>query len=108
MWTREQTQEWVIQVENRIQDIDYYLKRTVEWCENNGVWSDPKVIACSVVTVIWVSHMRGEPVSRHEIFEILGFDNWQDTEDACYEMNNKMLDMELEELLEQAVASFDD
>lgn len=108
MWTREQTQEWISQVELRIDDIHYYLNRMVEWCERNGVWSEAKVTACSVVTVIWVSHMRGEPVSRREIFEILGHPEWESFEDASYELNSKMLNRELEDLLEEAVNSFDD
>lgn len=32
-WTREDTHKWVIQLENRLEDIGYYLKRTLEWCE---------------------------------------------------------------------------
>jgi hypothetical protein len=108
MWTREQTQEWIAQVELRIGDMNYYLSRMVEWCELNGIWSDDKVTACSIVTVIWVSHMRGEPVSRREIFEILGHPDWEEFDDAEYYLNASVLNKDLEELLEEAVQSFDD
>ena len=42
-WSRDDTKEWIVQLENRIEDIDYYLNRTVEWCETNGVWDNEKV-----------------------------------------------------------------
>jgi hypothetical protein len=33
IWSRDDTKEWVIQLEHRLEDIDYYLKKTVDWCE---------------------------------------------------------------------------
>ena len=107
MWTREQTQEWLIQLETRIEDIGYYLVRTAEWCERNGVWADNKVIACSIVTVIWVCNMRNERVSRREIFEILGCPGWEDMDDIGYSLNSELLNAELEDILEQTIDHFD-
>lgn len=107
MWTREQTQEWLIQVESRIEDIGYYLARTTEWCDRNEVWSDHKVIACSIVTVIWVCNMRGETISRREIFEILGCPGWEEMDDTGYGLNNNILSADLEDILAQTIEHFD-
>lgn len=107
MWTREQTQEWLIQLETRIEDIGYYLVRTAEWCEQNGIWADNKVIACSIVTVIWVCNMRNEKVSRREIFEILGCPGWEDMEDMGYGLNSELLNADLEDILAQTIEHFD-
>lgn len=107
-WTRTDTQEWIIQLQHRIEDIDYYVMRTVEWCERNGVWSDEKVVACMVVTVLWVSHMRNEQISRKEVFEILGFAETDEVEDDVYALNPTMLGKELEEVLDDVIQAFED
>ena len=105
-WSRDDTKHWVAQLENRIEDIEFYLKRTVEWCDENEVYSDNLVFVCSVMTIAWVSHLRNEELSRREVFEILGIDNWNAIEDAVLEFNPKYEDMQLEELLELVVSSF--
>ena len=43
-WTRLDTQHWIDQLEHRIEDIDYYLNRTLEWCEDRGVYNDQAVL----------------------------------------------------------------
>lgn len=105
-WSRDDTKHWVSQLENRIDDIEHYLQRTVEWCEQNDVDSDQTVFVCSVMTLTWVCHLRGEEISRREIFEILGIENWNSIEDAVLAFNPKYEQMQLEELLELVVNSF--
>ena len=105
-WTRDNTKHWVAQLENRIEDIEFYLRRTIEWCEENEVYSDNTVFVCSVMAIAWVCHLRNEELSRQEIFEILGVENWEAVEDAVLEFNPKYEDMELEDLLELVVSSF--
>ena len=109
MWSRDNTKEWIFQLQHRIEDIDYYLQRTIDWCEHNGVWADQKVFACCVMAVIWVSHMRGEPVSKRELFEILGIADWDQVEDVEYTLvDPKFVKMDLDELLDNVVQRFDD
>lgn len=107
-WTREDTQHWIAQLENRVEDIDYYLMRTIDWCERYGVWDDETVFALASLTVIWVSHMRGEPITRRELLEILSVEKWEEVDDAEYTLQPKYLDMDLEEILEQAIQKFRD
>ena len=99
-WSREDTQHWISQLENRLEDIDYYLHQTVDWCEERGVHNDQAVFACSVMTVIWVSHMRNEPLSKREVLEIIGVTDYYNAEDTEYELSERFHGMELEELLE--------
>jgi hypothetical protein len=99
-WTRDQTREWIAHLENRLEDIDYYLNRTVEWCENHGVYNDQAVFACAVMTVIWVSHMRQEPLSKREVLELVGVVDYYNAEDQEYQLNPEFQNYELEELLE--------
>jgi hypothetical protein len=99
-WTRDQTREWIAHLENRLEDIDYYLNRTVEWCENHGVYNDQAVFACAVMTVIWVSHMRQEPLSKREVLELVGVLDYYNAEDQEYQLNPEFQNYELEELLE--------
>ncbi len=99
-WSRDDTKFWISQLENRIEDIDYYLNRTVEWCENNGIWDDEKVFSLAFVTVIWVSHMRNEEVSRREIYELLGVEDFENTEDLVMELGDRLGHLDWEEMLE--------
>ena len=79
-WTRNDTRDYIHRIESRLEDIDYYLKRTVEWCEHNGVWENKKVLICSLVTCIWVCSMRNECISFKEIVEIMGLKDFEDLE----------------------------
>ena len=100
-WTREDTQHWISQLEHRIEDIDFYLHRAIEWCEENAVYRDDAVFACALMTVIWVSHCRGEPVSKREAMELLGVEGWDLIEDVEFELDKKYSDIDLEALLEE-------
>lgn len=107
-WTRDDTREWIAQLENRLEDIEYYLTRTVDWCEQNGIWRDDKVFALCAMTVIWVSHMRNEPISRRELFELLAVKEADVIPDVEYTIDPKMLDKEIEEILDMVLQTFDD
>lgn len=99
-WTRENTRDFIHSVESRIEDIDYYLKRTVEWCEKNGVWENRKVLMCSLITCIWVSSMRDEPISFKEIVEILGLQELEDSGmDKVYEITKEFQNLDHEQVL---------
>ena len=98
--TRQDTQYWIAQIENRDEDIDYYLMQTVEWCEERGIYNDQAVFACSMMTVIWVADMRGEELSKKEVLEIIGVKDWYNASDDLYELNDQYSGMELEEILE--------
>ncbi len=104
-WSRENTKHWIAQLEHRIEDIEYYLRRTVEWCEENDVYEDRIVLACAVMTAAWVSYMRQEPLSKQEIFEILNVDGWENIEDGLFEFNSNYDHLEHEELLQMIVSS---
>lgn len=99
-WSRTDTQDWINQVTNRIEDIDYYLGRTVEYCEANGIWDDIKVFSISFVVVVWVCHMREEEVTRQEILELLGMEHFNQAEDAVMNLGKHLADKDFEELLQ--------
>lgn len=105
-WSRDDTKEWVAQLEHRIEDLQFYLSRSIEWCEENEIYDERAVLMCSIVSLIWVSHLRNEPISIHEMFEILGISNWEDANDAVFEFNPEYASMELEDLLRIIVDSF--
>ena len=100
IWSRDDTKEWIAQLEHRVEDIDYYLRRTVDWCEQNGVWDDDKVFGLAFVTVLWVCHMRSEDVSRKEIIEIIGIKDWEDAEDAVMDLGDRLSSVDHEEMLQ--------
>jgi len=104
-WSRDDTKHWIAQLENRIEDIDYYLNRTVEWCENNGAWDRETVFALTFVTVLWVAYMRNEDVSRQEVYELLGIDDWDSVDDAIMELGDQLSGMDFEEMLQKVLES---
>ncbi len=106
VWTRVCTREWISQLENRLEDIDYYLNRTVEWCETNAVYDDQIVFACAVMTVVWVSHQRGEPLSKREALDLVGVVDSDSVEDEEYQLSEEFWDYDHEELLEIVLARF--
>lgn len=99
IWTRDHTQNWISQLENRIEDIDYYLMETIKWCEDNNIYEDETVFACSLITVVWVSHMRHEPISKREAMEILGVKDWETVPDEEFLLGQRYQDLDLPELL---------
>lgn len=106
VWTRNKTKEWIAQLENRIDDIEFYLKKTVQWCDENEVYDERLIFACMIMTASWVSYMRQEPLSKQEIFEILGVEGWENIEDGIFEFNGEYDYLEHEELLQMIVGSF--
>lgn len=106
-WTRDDTKEWISQLEHRLEDIDYYLQRTTEWCDEYGIDDDRLVFLCSFLTCIWVSHMRGEFITQTELMELLGVQLQSESlDDKIYELDDKWGSMDHEELLERAVEIF--
>jgi hypothetical protein len=104
-WTRDDTKCWIEALEGRLEDITYYLDRTTKWCENNYVENDKTVFMCCFLTCIWVSQMRGESISFIELMEILGIDDVVEHkfEEKFYELDPEYLELDHEELLQQAV-----
>jgi hypothetical protein len=100
-WTRDDTKHWVAQLENRIEDIEYYLGEATQWCEDNDIYSDATVFACMLMTVLWVSSQRGEILTKREAMEILGVVGWEQMEDEEFVLGPDHLNSELEDLLEQ-------
>jgi hypothetical protein len=86
-WSRDDTKEWINQLEHRVDDIDYYLDRTLAWCDEYGVYDEKTVFMCSFLTCIWVSQVRGEPITFTELMEMLGVKEWEtnsDNEEKIY------------------------
>ena len=107
MWSRENTQEWLSQIENRLEDFEYYLHQTSEWCEVHGIWDDATIFMCCVMTIVWVSHMRGEQLTKNEVYELLGFDQHID-DNGLYELGKEFQDLDHESMLYKVVRDFSD
>lgn len=103
-WTREDTRDWIVQLELRVEDLNYYLKQTVQWCEENNILNDKTVFACGLMTALWVVWQRNETISRWEIMEILGVRDWQNFPDEAIELGERFWGSDLEEILEEVVA----
>lgn len=105
IWTRDDTRFWIAQLENRVEDIDYYLNQTVQWCEANEIYSDKVVFACAVMTVIWVCHMRHELITKREIFELLAVTDYDLIDDEECTLGENYHELYLDELLERVANS---
>lgn len=99
-WNIYDTKLWINQLENRIEDIDHYLNHTVKYCEDNDIINNETVFTLCFLTVLWVSYMREEPISRREIFEILSIKDWEDLPDSPVELGAKLGDFDLQDILD--------
>lgn len=108
-WSRDNTKDWIHKVEGRIEDFDYYLQRTVEWCENNGVFEERKVLMCSLITCIWVASMRGEKITFQELVELVGMSNFDDkVADKVYDICTEFQNLDHEEVLQILISKSTD
>lgn len=102
MWTRNDTKDWLFQINHRLYDFDFYLKETIEWCEEHCISNDAAVFGCCVMTLVWVSYMRNEKLSKNEIYEILGFEDhiWDESEMS---LSNDLQNLDHKELLSKVI-----
>ena len=107
-WSRQDTKAWVAQLEDRIEDISHYIDLTVDWCEEQYIDDDKVIFMCCFLTAIWVSQLRGEPISYIELMEMLGIKDIPDGEDKIYELDSQFEDLTHKELLKMAVKHFED
>lgn len=108
IWSREQTREWLAAIEDSVEDYEYYLRRTLEWCENNNAWSESKVLACCVMTIIWVSVLRGETITMRNVLEILGSDDVDLVSDEIVQLGPEVHSMNLEQILARCMDDYPD
>ena len=100
VWTREDTKLWISQLEGRISDIDFYLNKTVDWCEDRDIIDDRYVFLFSFMTCIWVCNMRGESITYNELLEILGLENMCVMDDRIYDLGDQFSNLDYDDLLE--------
>jgi len=105
-WSRNDTKEWIVQLEHRVQDMDYYLVKADEWCDEYGIDNNKLIFMCSFLTCVWVSNMRGEHITFNELMEILGVEEWNDDEEKYYELDECWGNLDFHEFLEKVVATY--
>jgi len=77
-WEREDTREWISLLEHRLSDMKYYKNQAIEWCERRGISDSAIKTKCLITACIWVSHMRYEPLSFGEIYDLIGVTDLDD------------------------------
>ena len=105
-WSRNDTKEWIVQLEHRVQDMDYYLDKASDWCDEYGIDNNNLIFMCSFLTCVWVSNMRGEHITFNELMEILGVDEWNDDEEKYYELDECWGNLDFHEFLEKVVETY--
>ena len=106
-WSRENTKEWIAQLEDRLEDIAHYLEKTEEWCDAYGIDDDRVSFMCMFLTCIWVSQLRDEDITYVELMEMLGIDDIEVNEEKFYELDDRYAGLTHKELLIEAVSNFD-
>ena len=108
-WLRNDTQEWIAQMENRVADMQYYLEEASLWLSVQGFCRPEIMIACFTMTCVWVAHLRGEQITSHEIMELIG----ASTEDISmknyvFELAPNYQEWQIEEIWYHVVRQYDD
>ena len=104
-WTRDNTRDWISLIETRTYDMSYYLNMTDEWLEYRDIDSMQTRLTCMIVTVMWVAYMQDTTLSKREILEIIGIEDWYNADEEYYDLDEKFHNMELEDLLEIAAGT---
>ena len=104
----ENTKDSIAHLEDRIDDIEYHLEKTHEWCDQHYIDDNSMVFMCCFLTCIWVSQLRGELITYVELMEMLGIHDIEVNEEKFYELDLKYENMTHRELLESAVDKFRD
>lgn len=107
-WQRSDTYDWMVQLENRIEDMHYYLEFTVDWCEQHEVTDNETAFACALMALVWVSYQRDERISKREALEILQIVDWQDVPDEEFQLSECYWNLSLDELLHCVLKRRDD
>lgn len=102
-WTRDDTKNWIDNLEGRLDDIAFYLDKTTNWCDENYIDDERTIFMCCFLTCIWVSNLRGESITYVELMELLGIDEVDVLEEKIYELDPEYLDLTHIELLTKAV-----
>lgn len=97
-WSRDNTREWINQLQNRVEDIHYYLAETIKYCEKNAIFDNKDVLILSIMTCVWVVGMRNETISLSEMIEILNLD-MPITDDKIFDMGRQMEGLDFEQML---------
>ena len=105
-WSRQDTKEWIAQLEDRLEDISHYLDKTLEWCDAHHIEDEKLIFLCSFLTCIWVSQLRDEPISYTELMEMLGISEVDTDEEKLYELDAEFIDLTHTELLHHAITVF--
>lgn len=104
-WSREDTRDWIAQLELRVEDINYYLNETVHWLEDHDIERDEVCFACAMMALVWVAYQRSEPITRWELMEILGVKDYESMPDEELELGEKYRSLDLEHVLESVTGS---
>jgi len=108
-WIREDTKEWITQMENRVQDMQYYLEEAILWLSVHGYHHPDMTIACLTMTCVWVANMRNEPITAHEIMEMIGADTEEvEIKDDIFELAPNYHGWEIEEIWYHVIRQYDD
>ena len=98
-WSRSDTRLWISQIEKRLSDIQFYLEKTLQWCEENDIYDDRYVFILSFMSCLWVCNMRNENITYNELLEILGLENMTVNEDKVYDLGNMFQNLDHYDLL---------
>jgi hypothetical protein len=105
-WSREDTKEWIAQLEDRIEDIEHYLNKAMLWCDQRDIDDERIIFMCCFLTCIWVSQLRCEEITYIELLEMLGVEVPDSKEEKFYELDDRFIGLTHVELLTMAVDSF--
>lgn len=98
-WSRNNTKDWISQIETRIEDFNFYLSETTRYCDQHAIFDDKDVLAMSIMTCIWVASMRNEKISLSEVIDILNLE-MDLVSDKTYDLTEEMSQLDFEQMLE--------
>ncbi len=89
----------------KLEAFNSYMQDMVEWAEQNEITSEKTMMVLSIMTVLWTAYQLGEPITRQQMFELIGVDGWEEVEDRLLALPPKHGELGLFDLLTHVVAN---
>lgn len=100
-----ETRRYLDQIGSRIKTYHNTMNRAKEFIFANGIYDNSLAMECIVMSLLWVSAVRGEQLTEEELFMFLGLET-ELADDKTITFADSMKDWGLEEVLKYVVDNY--
>jgi hypothetical protein len=99
------TKRYLENIGSRVRAYHNTINRAKEYVLENEIHEHPIVMNCIIMSILWLSSVRGEELSEEELFMFLGLED-ELAENKTVQISPDMRTWGLEEVLEYVVKNY--